>query len=461
MRSILRLPLYGLTALALALSGCSESAVEPSPDVGPSLQARGGASGMTLTEAGGYVLSVSPSQLDAVSAAIGDAGGTVVRSHAGAGIIVATGLSPDAATALSGGSGVRAMAADVMVPHPSRIRGVESTPASHDPKDAFFYQIGYQWDMEVIHADDAWDAGATAEGVTVAILDTGIDATHQDLAGLVDPSRSIAFVENVNPLIPAWGDDHYHGTHVAGTVASNGIGTAGVAPHATLMAVKICGAYFGCPFSAIVSGLLFSADNGADVVNMSLQGFVGKRFEGGGQLNALLTTVMNYASQKGVVVVSAAGNSGYDLDHLGRDFRAGSYVSTPCESGNGMCVSATNYWDEVTSYSNHGTSAISVAAPGGDTGVPYLVLAPCSTQSVYLPDVAGFSCEPTTYLWLSGTSMASPHVAGTAALVAARVGENPGRIRSILQNTADDLGKPGADPFYGKGRINVMNAWGN
>lgn len=459
MRNTPRFPLVGLMALALLVSACTDAAVDPTePDTmlaptGPALS--------TVSVAGEYVLATSGNKIGSLSSAVADLGGTVVRAHPQAGILIVAGLSDAAAATLAGAGGVKAVAANVMVEHPGELPpdAAVTAPASHDPSTAFFYQLGYQWDMQIIHADDAWAAGASAEGVTVAILDSGIDATHSDLAGLVDASRSVAFVPNANPNIPAWGDDYFHGTHVAGTVASNGLGTAGVAPHATLMAVKICGAFFGCPFDAIISGIIYAADNGADVINMSLGGFVGKSFEGGGQLNAVLNQVMNYASRAGVVVVSAAGNDGYDLQHLGRDFGAGSFVSTPCESGNGMCISATNVFDEPTGYTNYGTSAVSMAAPGGDGA--FAVIAPCSTQSVYLPQVAGFSCGPNSYLWATGTSMATPHVAGAAALVKAAGARNPGSIRTIVQRTADDLGKPGTDPFYGKGRLNVLRAIGN
>ena len=454
------LALSALAAAALTLSACSESIVEVVPDAAPARSAAK-VTGVLATPPANdtYILSVSTGRFESVSAAVADAGGTVVRSYPQVGLLIAGGLSPEGAAALSATSGVQEVVADVMVENTELAPGgVETAPASHDPSQAYFFQLGFQWDMEIIHADDAWAAGASAEGVTVAIVDSGIDATHPDLAGLVDASRSVAFVPNQNPSAPAWGDDFFHGTHVAGTVASNGLGTAGVASHASLMAVKVCTADNSCPFSAILSGIVYSADNGADVVNMSLGGFIGKSFPGGGQLNGLLNRVMNYASSKGVVVVSAAGNGGYDLDHLGRDFRAGSFVATPCESGNGMCVSATNVLDEPTSYTNYGTSAVSLAAPGGDGLFP--VLAPCSTQSVYLPTV-GITCGPTSYLWATGTSMAAPHVSGAAALVKAGGISSPGRIKTVLQQTADDLGKPGTDPFYGSGRLNVAAAVGN
>lgn len=433
--------------LAGALASCSDT-------TGPAGANDVPAPTLSVVDApGDFIVAVSNGGFDNIAAAVADLGGAVVRAHPQVGLLIASGLSDAAAASLGAMDGVQAMAADFLipVPGPEGLQAEAMGVAVHDPSQAFFFQGGFQWDMQIIDADVAWAAGASANGATVAILDTGIDPYHQDLAGLVDWSRSVAFVPNANPLIPAWGDDHYHGTHVAGTVSSNGLGTAGVAPHATLMAVKVCGAYFGCPYSAILSGIIHAADNGANVVNMSLGGFV---YKPGSQLNAILNRVMNYAARHDVLVVSASGNSGLDLDHLGRDFGAGMFTATPCESGNGMCIGATNVLDQVTSYSNRGRSAVNMVAPGGDGLFP--VLAPCSSVSVIIPICA---TSPTWYVWLTGTSMATPHVAGAGAVLAGKGITNPGQMKTILEQSADDLGKAGADAYYSKGRLNVMGAF--
>jgi subtilisin family serine protease len=407
--------------------------------------------------AGDFVAAVSPGEWDEVTAAISAMGGAVVRAHRDAGVLIMRGLSDSAAESLGAMDGVRAIGADIMIQAAPEL-GTPLTetmdPAAHDPSQAGFYQAGYQWDMEVIGADDAWAGGATGEGVTVAILDSGIDPYHPDMAGLIDASRSVAFVPYIGPPAPPWADDNFHGTHVAGTVVTNGIGTSGVAPHTTLMAVKVCFYTGGCPFSAILSGIVHAADNDADVINMSLGGFLDK--SSSAALHSILNRVVNYAGRNGVVVVSSAGNSGFDLDHLGRDFDAGSFEATPCENGNGMCISATNRDDELAGYSNYGRSAVSIAAPGGEGGFFTGVLSPCSSTSVVIP-----ICQSGNYwLWLSGTSMAAPHVAGAAALLAGQ-GYRANRIKTLLQQTADDLGRKGADALYSKGRLNVFEAWSN
>ena len=446
-----------VAAVVFGTTACADAVVEPTTELDAPLTVAPTALAAKISVSGTYILSAARGRFNEVKAAVIDAGGTITRSHPNASIIIAADLSPNAAQSLSRTGGVQAVAANVMIEHPDFAPRAEARPDG-DPSDAFFYSLGYQWNMQIIEADAAWDDGANAEGVTVAILDSGIDATHPDLAGLVDASRSVAFVPNANPSIPAWGDDYFHGTHVAGTVTSNGLGVAGVAPGATLISVKVCGAFFGCPFDAIVSGIIWATEHDAEVINMSLGGFVGKAFVGGGQLNALLNSVINYAASEGVTVVSAAGNDGFDLQHLGRNYRAGPFVATPCESGNGMCISATNVLDEPTDYTNFGTSAVSMAAPGGDGLFP--VISVCSNQSVYLPQLKEpINCGPTDYIWATGTSMATPHVAGAAALIIATGATKPSQVKTILQRTADDLGKPGTDPFYGKGRLNVFNAW--
>ena len=355
--------------------------------------------------------------------------------------------------------------------------GVES------PADAFFYGLGYQWNMDAIGAPTAWAAGRTGSpDVTVAIIDSGLDDTHADLVGRVDASRSRSFLPEgeldyvigdvLFPSYPDYADFNSHGTHVGATVASNGVVAAGVTEDVTLMAIKVCRYNNSCSGSAIIAGLLYAADNGADVANMSLGGTFDKSDVASGGFPGyvgFLNKTFNYASRQGMVIVVSAGNSGLDLDHDGDSYKT--YCTTPAT----FCVSATGpqatddirvgpFYDvkAPASYTNYGRSAINVAAPGGDSNG--YVWAACSSSRVLVVDgfIRRSNCtQSKTYITAkAGTSMASPHVSGLAALLVEDYGRNPSRVQNRMQQTAEDLGQRGTDPFYGKGYINVPAALG-
>ena len=399
-------------------------------------------------------------------------GGTITYSHK-IGIAFVSGLSDDAAAQLGATKGVQNIMQDVAFPMESPSLSLpalaaDAAPASpDDPAAAGRYS--WQWNMRAIDADDVWAAGRLGSpDVTVAILDTGIAYTHADLEGLVDLSRSISFVPEddlyVTALFPGMDlitDIGYHGTHVAATVASNAIAAAGVTSKTTLIGVKVCSVVTGyCTGEAVIAGILHAVDAGADIANMSLGGGFPKNISKG--YVGFLNRVFNYANSNGTLVVVSAGNETIDLDH------DGNYYKTYCSTPNTVCVSATGpsssddiyegpFYDvdALAYYSNYGRSAINVAAPGGNSGG--YVWAACSNTSLVIP-----ACQTGTFVvGLGGTSMAAPHVSGVAALIAEDVGGNPGQIKTKLQQTADDLGQPGTDPAYGKGRINAFNAVSN
>lgn len=396
-------------------------------------------------------------------------GGSVYFSHQRARVAVIDGLDADGAAILAKSKVVQDVIPNGALPMelgPDDIQGTESIDtvinSPGDPATAFFYPL--QWSHPQISADVAWAEGRLGSpGVTVAILDTGIDYLHADTAGLVDLARSASFVPGDDALAAIFfparhpiTDLHYHGTHVASTVSSNAIVTAGVTSMTTLMGVKVCSVFGTCPFDSIVMGLLHAVDNGADVANMSLGGSYFKSdFPG---FHSFLNRLFNFARSQGMTVVVSAGNSAADLDHDRDGYKT--FCSTPST----ICVSATGPssaddvlfgpWyniDDPASYTNYGRSAINVAAPGGnDAG---FVLQACSSSSLIIPACAG----GLSAVWLAGTSMASPHTAGVAALLVEDLGRDPGAIKEALEMGADDLGQSGTDPFYGKGRINVPN----
>jgi subtilisin family serine protease len=345
-----------------------------------------------------------------------------------------------------------------MVPalDPTRARLVRlpgpGAAAAHDPEAATFFAA--QWNLRQIRADAAFAAGFRGDpGVRVAIVDTGLDPDHADLQGLIDEAASTAFVASLSGP-PDWADDNFHGTHVGGTVVTNGIGISGVAPHTTLVAVKVCNQNGFCTFGDVISGILYAANAGVDVINMS---FTGSFFKSDfGFFAGLLTRSVNFANRHGVLVVGSAGNSAADLQHDRNRF------VWPCVASSVACIAATGPDDLRAGYSSFGTNEISVAGPGGAfDGVDRfgsMVLGPCSSRTQF-----PIGCEAgDSYILLQGTSMAAPHVAGAAALLDAQHGGRlrASQLRARLQATAEDLGKPGADPEYGSGRIDLCRLLG-
>jgi thermitase len=274
----------------------------------------------------------------------------------------------------------------------------------------------YQWGMVKIQAPQAWDVATGSSNISIAILDTGVDLDHPDLADKI--------VSNINfSDSPTVGDVYGHGTHVAGIAAAmtnNGIGVAGLGYASTIMNVKVLGDTGSGFYSWIASGIIWAADNGADVISMSL---------GGSSASSILEDAINYAWSKGVVVVASAGNSGSTTP------------SYPAYYANCIATAATDANDAKASWSNYG-GWVDVAAPG---------------VNIYSTFKDG------SYVYESGTSMACPHVAGLAALVFTTVSDTNGdgklndEVRSRIEATCDDIGVSG----IGYGRINAARAVGD
>lgn len=456
-------------ALAALFAACADETVSPEPRLGPpsadlSMAPEG------ISVGGNHIVVFARGVPSDFEEAVASVGGTLEYAFDEVGAAVVSGLDESAARRLGRVKGVQYVEAEPMFELVEPVHQLDPTsvdlPASPtDPTTAWGYP--YQWHMRAVGADVAWAAGRLgSSSVTAAILDTGLDYRHQDLWGRVDLSRSASFVAFDDYYVNAWypwahpiADLHGHGTHVGSTVSSNGYATAGITSQVTLIGVKVCSFYIGCPGSSIFAGLVHAVQNGADVINMSLGGgFYKKSYPG---YVSVINRVFNWARTSGVTIVVAAGNAAHDIDHNGNIF------ITYCDTPGVVCISATGPtasggWlgpftnvDAPASYTNFGRSAINVAAPGG-TGAGY-VWASCSYFSYWWP-VCGTG--GTWILGITGTSMASPHVAGTAALLVEDYGRRPGRITSALQQSADDLGQRGTDPFYGKGRLNVARAVG-
>ena len=471
-----RLSVLAVACSALTLSACMDETVAPeqtqdtSADVA---QLSAVAAPVSLEDLGGRQLVVfnratgSPAGF---AASVEKLGGTVDALYEEVGAAIVSGMDADGSKALGKLKGVQSAELEpVLEMRPPELSAdrvsSEVAPASpSDPTGAHFYPD--QWNMRAIDAPGAWAAGRLGSpDVTIAILDTGIDYLHGDLNGHVDLSRSISFLPEDDALVDLVfpGRDYitdlgWHGTHVSSNAVSSGWGMAGVTSQVTLMGVKVCSVFGGCPGGAIFGGFMHAINNGADVINMSLGGHFQKSDYPG--FVSVINRLFNYAKNQNVTMVVSAGNESIDLDHDGNGFK------TYCDAPHVICVSATGptgwdggtVWENVDApadYTNYGRSAVSIAAPGGNSGD--YVLGACSTTSLI---IAGCQASPWFYIWAAGTSQSAPHVSGLAALMVEDYGKSPSRVKTRIQQSADDLGQPGTDPFYGKGRINVATAVG-
>ena len=313
--------------------------------------------------------------------------------------------------------------------------------------------IGFKWDLDndgqvynsagtavattgAFDADMDWREAVEALGTVsgsarVGIMDSGIRNDHEEFQGRIAAQFDF-FAGDGNAE-----DDNGHGTHVAGIVAAdgnNGLGVAGVAHPANVdfAIAKVCGptgrgpfSSYGCPSSAITDGITWAVNNGAHVLNLSL---------GGGSPSTATQAALQNARANNVLPVCAAGND------------AG-VVSYPAAFPECVAVSATDWGDQLASYSNFGPE-VALSAPGGDTEDP----------NGYSYIASAYNGSSADYALLAGTSMASPQVAGLAALLHALGVTDDDQKLSTMAGTADDLGPSDADNAFGAGRINVAAA---
>lgn len=479
MKRVAPLALVGL----VALSACADDPAAPLRPDAPALST-------AAAPATQFVILMKKNAVPAdLAAQVEAAGGRLVHSIPQVGVAIAVAGSSDFAAAIAADKRVASVGlepaaglpeADADVPEDALAALLAPTGADD------LYNVGLVWGVQRVNAPAAWAQGAahTGEGAVAGILDTGIASNHPDLSGNLVFNACFTAAGDVvgrtwqagdpcNPY-PSLSD---HGTHVAGTVAASfgGGRVVGVAPNAALANYNVFEQIPGCGVCSYTSSrwraMVHAADNGVDVINMSLGSFtfIGndpKKFEVFGadhepsRQDGLATflaaekRVANYVTGRGTIMSTAAGNAGFNLN--------GAWVGTPAEVQGHITVGATGIrpapryqpgtsTDVRAYFSNHG-AALDVAAPGGDCGLDsgcsasarpanwfeYLVL-----SSIVAP---GAACAQTQscavgYGWKGGTSMAAPHVTGVAAIVRA---VNPGLSAStagnVIRGTAQSLG---------------------
>ncbi len=287
--------------------------------------------------------------------------------------------------------------------------------AFETPNDPAFNQ---QWALQKIEAPAAWDIYTGANNVIIAVIDSGVDLDHPDLQANLMPGWD--FVNNDSLA----DDDHGHGSHVAGiaaAVGNNGVGIAGVSWRAKIMPLKMLDASGGGSTYHLAQAVYYAVDHGARVINMSL-GAPGSAWPCNWPE---VEAAFNYAISHGVLLVVASGNDGQEG------------VNCPGAYDQAMAIGSTTATDTRSYFSNFGPH-LDIVAPG---------------SSIYSTYYFG------SYTTMSGTSMATPHVAGLAALLwSFAPALNAAEVRSFIQTTADDLGPAGWDPYFGYGRINAKKA---
>ncbi|MET9389461.1 S8 family serine peptidase [Streptomyces sp. NPDC006624] len=421
-----------------------------------------------------YVVNVKPGHGTSahVKKAVGKAGGTIVTSYDQIGVLVVHSSNPDFARTMRAVRGVQSAGATRTAPLPSAATTDLGTPrtlsaaevadaeaaAGQDPLQSL------QWDLPAIKADRAHEKSLGSSEVTVAVIDTGVDDTHPDIAPNFDREASVNCVSGKPDTADgAWrpaASESPHGTHVAGEIAAakNGVGMTGVAPGVKVSGIKVSNPDGFFYTEAVVCGFVWAAEHGVDVTNNSYYTdpwyFNCKDDPDQKALVEAVTRASRYAERKGAVNVAAAGNENYDLaaDEITdpsspNDTTPGERVVDPSECldiptqlPGVVTVASTGAKGIKSSFSNYGLGVADIAAPGGDS-TAYQKPEPPATSGLILGTLPGGK-----WGYMAGTSMASPHVAGVAALIkSTHPYAPPAMVKALLYAQAD--GKACTDPY--------------
>ncbi|TMC70892.1 MAG: peptidase S8 [Chloroflexi bacterium] len=443
-------------------------------------------------------------------ATISSAGGTLVASYGAIGVAVARSDSSAFRDNVMKDSKVEGVAATGGFATQLNDGVVGDTTTSTDtatPAPGNDTLSSLQWDMDQINAPAARAINGGSPSVTVGDIDTGIDYTHPDLAANVDFGKSVSCIGGVQDTTPAaWKDDHGHGTHTAGTIAAakNGIGIVGVAPNVKIAAIKAGNADgFFFP-EAVVCAFMWAGTHNIQVTNNSYFAdpwlFNCKNDPGQRAIWNAERRAIKFAQQSGTVVVAAIGNQADDVAHPTQDATSpddtipverrvtNACAVVPVEVPGVIGVSGDGNKLMKSFFSSYGVGSTQVVAPSGDSILQVTAAAPngrvLSTWPSYRPCTRKVTEGTTVYCYLQGTSMASPHVAGVAALIVSMGITSPGAVTARINNTADPMACPtdvsvyapfpatdngapqtcqggiGYNSWFGHGQVNALKAVG-
>ncbi|MEV7346715.1 S8 family serine peptidase [Streptomyces sp. NPDC093544] len=465
-------------AIAIPLGIATAAALSFLPNVSASAaQAEAPQQAAADATALSYVVNVSPGHAPSstVKKAIAAAGGTILTSYNQIGVIVVHSSNADFAKTIRGVRGVQSAGNTRNAPLPAQsttdvgaptvltaeeVAKVTSTQAvaGQDPLEPL------QWDLPAIKADKAHEKSLGSSKVTVAVIDTGVDDTHPDIAPNFDRAASVNCVTGKPDTADgAWrpsAAESPHGTHVAGEIAGakNGVGITGVAPGVKVAGIKVAttAGYFYT--ESVVCGFVWAAEHGVDVTNNSYYTdpwyFNCKDDPDQKALVDAITRASQYAEKKGAVNVAAAGNESYDLaaDSItdpvspndgtpsDRVIDPSKCYDIPTQLPGVVTVASTGAKGIKSSFSNYGQGVIDIAAPGGDS-TAYQTPAPPATSGLILGPLPGGK-----WGYMAGTSMASPHVAGVAALIkSTHPHASAALVKALLYAEADAT--PCTDPY--------------
>ncbi|MFF2849148.1 S8 family serine peptidase [Streptomyces sp. NPDC058001] len=502
-RRTVAVPLGMAVASALAFLPNAASAADTASQA-PAAQGATNADATALS----YVVNLRSSHglSSSVRKEIGKAGGTVVASYDKIGVVVVHSSNPDFAKLIRKSHGVESAGATRNAPLPAQSTGDMGAPkvlsadevkeataaaaAGQDPLEPL------QWDLPAIKADKAHEKTLGSSKVTVAVIDTGVDDTHPDIAPNFDREASVNCVSGApNTADGAWrpsAAESPHGTHVAGEIAGakNGVGMTGVAPGVKVSGIKVSNpdGYFYT--EAVVCGFMWAAEHDVDVTNNSYYTdpwyFNCKNDPDQKALVEAVSRASRYAEKKGTVNVAAAGNENYDLASKSitdpvspndgtpsdRVIDPSKCLDIPTQLPGVVTTAATGAKGIKSSFSNYGKGVIDIAAPGGDS-TAYQTPAPPATSGLILGPLPG-----NRWGYMAGTSMASPHVAGVAALIkSTHPNASAAQVKALLYKGADatpctdpyDINNDGTidavcvgnknnNGFYGAGIANALNA---